>query len=46
MPAANTILMIRPAAFGFNTETAENNFFQKRQKINASTLHQSALRQW
>lgn len=43
MPAATTILMIRPAAFGFNTETAENNFFQKRQRIDASTLHQIAL---
>ena len=28
MPVATTILMIRPAAFGFNTETAVNNFFQ------------------
>ena len=46
MPAANTILMIRPAAFGFNDETAENNFFQTRQGIDASTLHQSALREF
>jgi hypothetical protein len=46
MPAATTILMIRPAAFGFNTETAENNFFQKRQRIDTSTLHQSALREF
>jgi len=46
MPAANTILMIRPAAFGFNDETAENNFFQTRQRIDASTLHQSALREF
>ncbi|HYC39667.1 MAG TPA: arginine deiminase-related protein [Chitinophagaceae bacterium] len=28
MPAASTILMIRPAAFAFNAETAANNFFQ------------------
>jgi hypothetical protein len=46
MPAATTILMIRPAAFGFNAETAENNFFQKRQRIEASTLHESALREF
>jgi hypothetical protein len=29
MPLASTILMIRPAAFGYNEETAENNYFQK-----------------
>jgi hypothetical protein len=46
MPAATTILMIRPAAFGFNAETAENNFFQKRQRIEASTLHEFALREF
>jgi len=28
MPLASTILMVRPAAFGFNPETAENNYFQ------------------
>ena len=27
-PAAHTILMIRPASFGYNTETAVNNYFQ------------------
>lgn len=32
---ANTILMVRPASFGYNNETAANNVFQ--QKINAST---------
>lgn len=29
MPIASTILMVRPAAFGFNEETAENNHFQE-----------------
>lgn len=28
MTIASTVLMVRPAAFGFNRETAENNFFQ------------------
>lgn len=28
MQTTNTILMIEPAAFGFNAETAENNYFQ------------------
>ena len=28
MPAASAILMVRPAAFGFNEETALNNYFQ------------------
>ncbi|MEO7924350.1 MAG: arginine deiminase-related protein [Chitinophagaceae bacterium] len=28
MPFASTILMVRPAAFGFNEETAGNNYFQ------------------
>lgn len=30
MQNANTLLMIRPIAFGFNAETAENNYFQKK----------------
>ena len=29
MPVASTILMIRPAAFGFNEETTTTNFFQQ-----------------
>jgi hypothetical protein len=28
MPIASTILMIRPAAFGYNIQTAANNYFQ------------------
>lgn len=30
LPIASTILMIRPAAFGFNPETAANNYFQHK----------------
>ena len=42
MPATSTILMIRPAAFGYNAETAVNNFFQK-QTGNKNEVHQKAL---
>jgi len=47
MPIATTILMIRPAAFGYNSETAANNFFQT--KGNASDqldVHQNALKEF
>lgn len=30
MQTSTTILMVRPANFGFNQETAENNFYQKQ----------------
>jgi hypothetical protein len=30
MQTSSTILMVRPAHFGFNPETAENNFYQKQ----------------
>lgn len=30
MQTSSTILMVRPANFGFNPETAENNFYQKK----------------
>jgi hypothetical protein len=42
MPAASTILMIRPAAFGHNPETAANNFFQKNLP-DKNSIHQKAL---
>jgi hypothetical protein len=40
---ASTILMIRPAAFGFNEETAVNNYFQSNTVINKDLLQQKAL---
>ncbi|MGH2553005.1 MAG: citrulline utilization hydrolase CtlX [Chitinophagaceae bacterium] len=47
MPLANTILMIRPAAFGFNAETAVNNYFQSlRQPFNHQAIQQSALKEF
>lgn len=35
--------MIRPAAFGFNTETAANNYFQTKPGISGPALQQKAL---
>lgn len=43
MPLASTILMVRPAAFGFNTETAGNNYFQTNPGISKDELQQTAL---
>lgn len=42
MPIATTILMIRPAAFGFNEETATNNFFQHNLPDADGQLRQAA----
>lgn len=38
--------MIRPAAFGFNTETANNNFFQLKQSQNKNEIHLKALNEF
>jgi hypothetical protein len=46
MPTATTILMIRPAAFGFNAETANNNFFQLKQSQNKNEIHLKALNEF
>lgn len=43
MPAASTILMVRPAAFGFNPETAANNYFQQELTTPAAVLQEKAL---
>ena len=42
MPLASTILMIRPAAFGFNEETAANNYFQTKPGTGKKELQQKA----
>lgn len=39
----NTLLMIKPIAFGFNEQTAENNYFQQQTNIAASTIQEQAL---
>ncbi|HEY6062579.1 MAG TPA: arginine deiminase-related protein, partial [Chitinophagaceae bacterium] len=43
LPLASVILMIRPAAFGFNEETATNNYFQSNPAISKEELQQKAL---
>lgn len=43
MQVASAILMIRPAAFGYNNETAANNFFQHNPGLSRELLHQKAL---
>ncbi len=43
MQVASVILMIRPAAFGYNNETAANNFFQHNPGLNRELLHKKAL---
>ena len=43
MPLTSTILMVRPAAFGFNAETATNNYFQSNPDISKEELQQKAL---
>ena len=43
MAIASTILMIRPAAFGFNEETAANNHFQNSDVGEATELQKKAL---
>jgi hypothetical protein len=39
---ASTILMVRPASFGFNAETAQNNVFQKNVKASQKEIQQKA----
>ncbi|MBS1655877.1 MAG: amidinotransferase, partial [Bacteroidetes bacterium] len=46
MQTADTIFMVRPAAFGFNTETADDNFFQQRLQLSAEHIHQKALEEF
>jgi hypothetical protein len=46
LPTASNILMIRPAAFGFNEETAVNNYFQSTSSISPEHLQQKALREF
>lgn len=50
MQTANTVLMVEPIAFGYNSQTAENNYFQVEQKetdiqekhsLNSTTLSEN-----
>ena len=42
----DTILMVRPAAFHYNPETAANNFFQNEPSLQAGQLQKAALREF
>lgn len=46
MALASTILMVRPAAFGANSETAANNYFQSSEIPNDAELQSKALREF
>ena len=41
MQTTSKILMVRPARFGFNEETAQNNFFQ--QQLQQNSVHEEAI---
>jgi len=43
MQITDTVLMVRPAAFSFNAETAANNFFQSHPSESSDVLQQKAL---
>ncbi|HLP04673.1 MAG TPA: arginine deiminase-related protein [Paludibacter sp.] len=40
---ARTILMVEPVAFGFNSQTAVNNFFQRKSELQNIVVQQQAL---
>lgn len=42
----STILMIRPASFGFNTETAANNVFQSQLSLSNDEVQQKVLQEF
>jgi hypothetical protein len=46
MQVTDTILMIRPASFGYNSETAVNNFFQSRTSEEQGELQEAALKEF
>ncbi len=46
MQTTSTILMVRPANFGFNPETAENNFYQQSDTRSASEINALAQKEF
>lgn len=42
----STILMVRPANFGFNTETATNNFYQKQDERDSLEINKIAQQEF
>ena len=43
---ANTVAMVRPAAFGFNLETAASNSFQQELKASADEIFERAIEEF
>lgn len=43
---ASAILMVRPAGFGYNAETAANNVFQSKVSISALEIQQKAIEEF
>ncbi len=46
MQTSKTILMVRPASFGFNPETAENNFYQQNDARSFAEIQALAQREF
>jgi hypothetical protein len=46
MQTASTLLMVRPANFGFNPETAENNFYQQADSRSVDEIRDLARREF
>ncbi len=46
MQTSKTILMVRPASFGFNPETAENNFYQQKDARSFAEIQDLAQREF
>lgn len=46
MQTTSNILMIEPVLFGFNEETAKNNFFQQNDNTAESQIQQNALKEF
>ena len=46
MQTTSTILMVRPANFGFNPETAENNFYQQSDNRSAAEINRLAEKEF
>jgi hypothetical protein len=42
MQSASNILLVRPAAFGYNSETEESNTFQHATKVSKKLIHEKA----
>lgn len=42
----NTVLMIEPVAFGYNQQTATNNFFQQNDSVSLESIKEKALEEF